>query len=64
MKYRITASLKAGHDFERIVFFVKASNVAMALTAGIKAMSQLGFKADDYDLAHSMPLAVELIDLI
>ncbi len=52
--YRITATLHPGHDMESIIFMVKASRIVDAISSGIKAMGQLGWKADDYDLAYSV----------
>ncbi len=54
--YRITATLQPGHDMASVVFTIRAANVARALEGGIKAMTQLGFKADDYGLTYSLPL--------
>jgi hypothetical protein len=54
--YRITANLKAGHDMESVVFKIKTDKIDVALMSTIKAMKQLGFKADDYELLHSMNL--------
>jgi len=51
--FRITVTLKPGHDMESIVFTIRADNVALALQSAIRALAQLGFKANDYDLAHS-----------
>ncbi len=55
--FRITMTLKAGHDTQSVVFIFGTESLASAIMAGMTAMTQLGFKPEDYDIAHSLNLA-------